>query len=114
MTDDRHQHRHHHSDPPTPPEGFRAQTALRLRFWIGGRLRDEIWLDAADSGAGDLAQFCATYHTELAEMADAAGIPWMTEVYDPGQPEDRAYLRIGTDLDGMHDPRPLNGSGPGR
>ena len=95
----------HHHDPPTPPEGFRAENALRLRFWIGGRLRDEVWLDAADSKAGDLANFCATYHAELAELADAAGIPWMTEVYDPGQPEERAYLRIGTDAQGMIRPQ---------
>jgi hypothetical protein len=96
----------HHHDPPTPPEGFNAQQALRLRFWIGGRLRDEVWLDAADSGAGDLASFCATYHSELAELADAAGIPWMTEVYDPGLPEQHAYLRIGTDAAGMIYPQP--------
>jgi hypothetical protein len=98
---------HHHSDPPTPPEGFRAVNALRLRFWIGGRLHDEVWLDAADPEAGDLASFCATYHSDLAEMAEAAGVPWLTEVYDPAQPRDRAYLRIGTDTAGMVQPKPL-------
>lgn len=110
MPDD---HRHQHTDPPTPPEGFRALTALRLRLWIGGELRDELWINADDPNVSELTDATAAYHLRITEMADAAGIVWMTEVYDPGQPEDRAYLRIGTDLDGMHEPRPLNGDGGG-
>jgi len=113
MEDHRHHH-HHHDNPPTPPEGFRAQQALRLRFWIGGQLRDEVWLDAGDPEARNLAGYCATYHSEMAELADAAGVLWMTEVYDPAAPEDQAYLRIGTDVGGMHLPLPWSGEIPGR
>ena len=101
-------YRHH--DPPTPPEGFNALTALRLRFWIGGTLRDEVWLDAKDPASTDLAGYCATYHAAQAEMADAAGIPWLTEVYNPELPEAQAYIRIGTDKAGMIAPLPLNGT----
>jgi hypothetical protein len=102
---------HHPHDPPTPPEGFRALRALRLRFWVSGRLRDEVWIDAADPEAGGLAEFVGAYHVKLSEMADAAGVPWMTEVFDPEEPADSAYLRFGTDPAGITEPRPMNGGG---
>ena len=91
----------HHHDPPTPPEGFRALTALRLRLWIGGELRDELWINADDPNAGELTEATSAYHLRVTEMAEAAGVVWMTEVYDPAADPDHAYLRIGTDLAGM-------------
>ena len=100
---------HHNDGPPTPPEGFNVLSCLRLRFWIGGQLRDEVWIDADDPGSADLAGYCATYHAAQAEMADLAGIPWLDRVYNPELPEDQAYIRIGTDRAGMTRPAPLNG-----
>jgi hypothetical protein len=102
-------YRHHNDGPPTPPEGFRALRALRLRFWVGGVLRDETWIDAADPNAAQLLDATAAYRINVAEMAEAAGVPWLTEVYDPAAPVDRAYLRIGTDAEGMVAPMPFNG-----
>jgi hypothetical protein len=96
---------------PAPPPGLDAHDALRLRFWIGGQLRDEVWIDTADPGASDLAGYCATYHADQAEMADAAGVPWLVEVYNPELPDEQAYIRIGTDPAGMVAPIPLNGCG---
>jgi hypothetical protein len=104
---------HHHQGPPTPPEGFHALNALRLRFWIGGKLRDEVWIDASDPEVGELTERVSAYHLRLSEMAEAAGVEWMTEVYDPAQPEERAYLRIGTDAAGMRQPQPWDGTIPG-
>lgn len=99
----------HHHDPPTPPEGFRVQSALRLRLWIGGELRDELWVDADDPNTADLTNLTAAYHRRITDMADAAGITWMTEVYNPELPEAHAYLRVGTDKAGMVDPRRVVG-----
>lgn len=111
MTED---HRRHHHDPPTPPEGFRAAaSALRLRLWIGGELRDEVWIDSADANSAELASMTAAYHVRITEMAEAAGVVWMTEVYDPAAEPDRAYLRIGTDPAGMSsETQPWNGRVP--
>jgi len=104
---------HHPHDPPTPPEGFRALTALRLRLWIGGELRDELWINADDPNVSELTDATSAYHLRVTEMAEAAGVPWMTEVYDPAAAPDRAYLRIGTDAAGMIDPQPWDGAIPG-
>lgn len=97
--------------PPNLPPGLDAHDALRLRFWIGGQLRDEVWIDASDPNAGDLAEYCSTYHAAQAELADAAGVGWLVEVYNPELAEDQAYIRFGTDPDGIVAPIRLNGSG---
>jgi hypothetical protein len=96
---------------PAPPDGLDAHDALRLRFWIGGQLRDEVWINASDPHAGDLAEYCATYHADQADMANAAGVPWLVEVYNPDVPEDHAYVRFGTDAAGMTMPVPFDGFG---
>jgi|HubBroStandDraft_3_1064219.scaffolds.fasta_scaffold00345_4 hypothetical protein len=96
---------------PAPPPGLDAHDALRLRFWIGGQLRDEVWIDASDPRSGELAEFCATYHANQADMANAAGVPWLVEVYNPELPDEHAYVRFGTDTDGMVAPIPMNGTG---
>jgi hypothetical protein len=99
--------------PPKPrqplPPGLDAHDALRLRFWIGGQLRDEVWIDASDPRSGELAEYCATYHADQADMANAAGVLWLVEVYNPELPEEHAYVRFGTDAGGMTAPMPLNG-----
>ena len=89
---------------PKPPPFASPETALRLRFYFGGRLRDEVWLDAADPESMPLATAVSGYHVRLADLADAVGVPWMVEVYDPAAPEDRAYIRYGTDAEGMIQP----------
>lgn len=94
-------------EPPAPPFRYAYDSRLRLRFWIAGQLRDEVWLDSADPDAGNLAEFVSAYHLRLSEMADAVGLPWLTEVYDPGAPEAEAYLRFGTDTKGMVEPAQL-------
>ena len=94
------------SPPPTPIAHYaHPDTTLRLRFWFGRRLRDEVWLDAAEEGAGSLAESVAGYHKRLADLADAAQVPWMVEVFDPAAPEDHAYMRFGTDAEAMVDPK---------
>jgi hypothetical protein len=77
---------------------------LRLRLWIDGALIDEAWIDSLDPRAQDLTATVSEVHSHLAELADAHGVPWLTEVYDPEAPEDQAYIRVGTDKDGMVQP----------
>jgi hypothetical protein len=100
---------HHHR--PGPPDGLDPKDALRLRFWMGGELRDEVWLDTSDPRAAELAEFCSTYHAAQAELADAAGVAWLVEVYNPELPEENAYVRFGTDTDGMVAPIAIIGFG---
>jgi hypothetical protein len=91
---------HHH--PEHDPD-----SRLRLRLFIGGTMADEHWIDAADPKAGDLAAATSDLHAAAVEAASAAGDVWMIEVYDPDAAPDSAYLRIGTDTEGMTDPQPL-------
>jgi hypothetical protein len=81
---------------------------LRLRLWIAGALIDEAWIDSLDPEAQAKTATVSEVHSQLAELADAHGVPWLTEVYDPEAPEDQAYIRVGTDKDGMV--QPLAGS----
>lgn len=100
---------HHHR--PGPPDGLDPAVALRLRFWIGGELRDEVWINQSDLRAQELFDFCSTFHLAQAELADAAGVPWLIEAYNPALPEANAYLRYGTDTDGMVSPIAIIGFG---
>ncbi len=77
---------------------------IRLRLWIDGALIDEAWIDAADDDSPAIVATVSAVHSHLAELADAHGVPWLTEVYDPEAPEDHAYLRVGTDKEGMVQP----------
>ena len=73
---------------------------LRFRVWVERRLVLEQWVDVlVVTAAGQLAM--QDEHTRIAMEASAAGKPWLVEVYDPEQAEDHAYLRFGTDRDGM-------------
>jgi hypothetical protein len=82
---------------------------LRLRLWIDGALIDEAWIDSLDPDSKTKVETVTAVHTHLAELADAHGVPWLTEVYDPEQPEDRAYIRVGTDKAGMVAPLAIGG-----
>jgi hypothetical protein len=86
---------------PAPAPRPDPDTRLRLRLWIDGALIDEAWIDSIDPEARAKVEAVSAVHTHLAELADAHGVPWLTEVYDPAQPEDQAYIRVGTDRDGM-------------
>ena len=77
---------------------------LRIRLWIDGALIDEAWIDSLNPEAPAQTSALTAVHSQLAELADAHGIPWLTEVYDPEAPEGQAYLRIGTDKAGMVQP----------
>jgi hypothetical protein len=91
---------HHH--PEHDPD-----SRLRLRLFIGGTMADEHWIDATDPKAGDLAEATSQLHAAACDEADRQGQLWLIEVYDPSAPPGAAYLRVGTDTEGMCDPLPL-------
>jgi hypothetical protein len=81
------------SDPGDP--------RLRFRVFVDSELAAEHWLDTEAEGAdAELERFKAA-HARLTDLAEAGGLPWMVEVYDPDQPEDEAYVRFGSDPRGM-------------
>jgi hypothetical protein len=83
---------------------------LRFRVFVGGALKHEEWLEIEDMGQtrGEMAARAIAAVERHAQIAfSEPGRPWMIEVYDPDQPPDRAYTRLGTDLEGMVDPRPF-------
>ena len=82
---------------PAPPIAHPDAT-LRLRFWFGRRLRDEVWMDAADPEHHQLAEQIGTYHSRLSDLADAAAVPWWVEVYDPATGRIHGY---GTDAEAI-------------
>jgi hypothetical protein len=72
---------------------------LRFRMWVGGALVAEDWLPGADPDTGF---GLARAHRGIAADAEAAGRPWLIEVYDPdgditpdGEPG--AVVLIGSD-----------------
>ena len=83
-----------------------TEARLRFRVWIAGRLAAEHWFDALHLDVAEVAEVGAR-HGALAAEADAAGRPWLLEVYDPAQLCGHEYLRWGTDQAGMGDPREL-------
>ena len=68
-------------------------TGLRFRVYVAGRLRLEEWITDPD-----LAASAAERH---ATVARSTGDPWLLEVFDPDAPPGDAYIRFGTDGDGM-------------
>lgn len=87
-----------------PPAHDDSDTRLRFSIWIGGDLIDQQWIDSEDPGAGELAEEISDRHGDLADEAEAHGWPWLIEVYDPAAPPHEAYVRFGTDRDGMVSP----------
>ena len=87
-------------------DGSTGDPRLRFRVWIGGRLVDEQWIDVLAISQAGLAQmqFAHVAHVDRANVADE---PWMIEIYDPEEPDDRAYFRFGTDSGAMVQPEPL-------
>ena len=86
---------------PHPRPAPDPDPRLRLRLWIDGALIDEAWIDSTDPEAPVKVDAVHAVHTHLAELANAHGVPWLTEVYNPEAPEEEAYIRIGTDKAGM-------------
>ena len=80
---------------------------LRFRLWIDGELLDEAWIDSNDADADEQGTAVQRRHEQLAAEAEGYGYPWLIEVYDPAQPPDQAYIRFGTDRDGMTEPAEL-------
>jgi hypothetical protein len=56
-------------------------------------IADEVWLDRTEDAAG-----AGNRHADMCADAEARGLPWLLEVYDPDLPEPAAYVRYGTDL----------------
>jgi hypothetical protein len=92
----------------TPQPRPAPDNRLRLRLWIDGALIDEAWIDSTDPDAPAKVDAVHAVHTHLAELANAHGVPWLTEVYNPEAPDEEAYIRVGTDKAGMV--QPLAGS----
>jgi hypothetical protein len=88
----------------TPQPRPAPDPRLRLRLWIDGALIDEAWIDSLDPHAASRVDAVHAVHTHLAELANAHGVPWLTEVYNPEAPEGDQYIRIGTDDAGMVQP----------
>jgi hypothetical protein len=81
---------------------------LRLRLYIDGIVLDQVWIDTTSPTAQQQIDSTQRRHAALADKADARGERWMAEVYDPAAPADNAYLRFGTDPDGMIEPREVH------
>jgi hypothetical protein len=84
-----------------------SDARLRFRVYLGGELADEVWIDAADPGSRDQATMTAIMQADICQRAALDGVPWLLEVFDPGSPAGCAYLRLGTDTDGMTLPVPM-------
>ena len=108
MNRDQHRHQSRPDRPELPGWVSGPENALRLRLYAAGALRSEVWIDSADPAADDVMGFAMRLHTAMADLAAEAGLPWMTEVYDPAAAEGEAYLRIGTDRAAMVEPVPLD------
>ena len=113
MMEDQHRHQTRPDRPELPGWVSDPENALRLRLYVDNRLRSEVWIDAADPNADSIMGFAMRLHTAMSDLAQEAGLSWMTEVYDPAALPDEAYLRIGTDRAAMIDPVPLDGLLPG-
>lgn len=77
---------------------------LRLRVFTGGTLADEQWIDTASPDCLRRAEETRNRHVALVEQAVRDGRPWLVETYDPDQPEESRYIRVGTDTRGMRVP----------
>ena len=88
-------------------DGSTGDPRLRFRIWIGGRLTVEQWVDVFELTVPMLAQMQAD-HVAAVDRANAAGLAWMIEVYDPAEPDQVAYFRFGTDRDAMVQPEPVS------
>jgi len=74
---------------------------LRFRIWVDGRLRDEAWIDTTDPGRQAKVEAVQLRQAGIARQASEDKLLWMSEVYDPAQPDNTAYIRWGTDKAGM-------------
>lgn len=80
---------------------------LRFSIYIEGELVDSRWLDATDPGAQDKLMAIMEEQVEITSNANAAGLGWLAEIYDPAKPPGRQYTRIGTDRAHMAAPAEL-------
>lgn len=82
-------------------------TRLRIRVYVDGSQVAERWLDTLTTPPAEV-HAVRREHAKMCGEASANGRAWMIEVYDPALPEERAYLRFGTDPAGMGDPREID------
>lgn len=78
---------------------------LRLRLYVEGTLMDEVWIEDATRPAAEAeARAITERHLQLALDAEAHGLRWQVETWDPALPEGKQYFRMGTDTAGMGRP----------
>lgn len=78
---------------------------LRFRIYIAGRLVEECWLDVLNPDRNEIVDRMRDRHEQMVQVAEREGKLWMIETFDPAEPEEQAYHRVGTDTGGMVDPR---------
>lgn len=79
---------------------------LRFRIWVGAALVEDVWVDASNPDADAIGDAALRRHKAIARQAEADGREWLVEMYDPAQPPGRAYVRFGSDCEGMVSPEP--------
>ncbi len=72
---------------------------LKVRLYVSGKLVDECEVDSLEAAAAE-----SDRQGLLALAAAMYDEPWLIEIYNPDAPLDAAYVRFGTDTDGMVDP----------
>lgn len=80
---------------------------IRFRVWVSGALIEDVWLDSTNPDSEEIFEAMQERHVAITNLADGEGKPWMVEVFDPAQPAETAYWRVGTDGVGMIDPQPV-------
>lgn len=75
---------------------------IRVRLYVKRVLVAEEWARGIEH-----AEEIGARHGAIVLDADERNDSWLMEFYDPAMPEDRAYLRMGSDAFGMRDPRPV-------
>lgn len=83
-------------------------TWLRFQFFIAGKLTATDWVDCSQPNAKKQAEVIRKTHELLVERAEDQGLLWMSEIFDPEEEPENAYLRMGTDASLMVKPRKLN------
>jgi hypothetical protein len=73
-----------------------TRVQLRVRLFIDGRFAAESWI-----GEGIDVDSIGQTHQRRAEAAERDGLAWMVEIWDPDAPIDQAFMRFGTDRNGM-------------
>ncbi|MCL2582941.1 MAG: hypothetical protein FWE35_10835 [Streptosporangiales bacterium] len=83
---------------------------MRFRVYVAREVVAEEWVTFDDDDVAEIELAGMTVserHVGLIEAAVETGKLWLVEVFDPSVPEECAYMRFGTDVDGMTLPFPI-------